>query len=162
MPTCLACAQGWPLTTGAFYAANSRGLTSRWIASRAFRKLSAPIEIQIARVPGGELSYRNHTVSIRRPLATSATASKSSTTKIPSRTHQTLTLLHKTTTFLDHALHEWPNARANSETLSFWRGTLSGLSVELSAGELVNPKARVTGEHSVTSSCGGGDSDHSY
>ena len=99
MPTCLACAKGWPITTGALYGANSRRSISRWAASRN-------------RVLGGELFYRNrnHTVSAR---------SRGLSKGVSSRIHQTLTLLEKATSFLD---------QGGSEKVSFWRGALSELS----------------------------------
>ena len=150
MPTCLACTKSWPVTTGALYAANSRRLTSRWIAFRAFQKLSTPIQTQ--------LSCRASTVSAHRTLKTSATASKSPITRIPLRIPQTLTLLHKTTSFLDRALDDSPITKggsSSSQKLAFWRATLLELSLELSSGEAGNHKVRIAGE-SVTRSCGEG------
>lgn len=142
MPTCLACAQGWPISTAALYAASSRSSTSRWIATGAIQKLSAPIHTQLTRRPGGTFPYQDCTVSTRRMLTTAVKSS----TSTPSRKPQILTLLHKTKSFLDYALNKWPATKGSSETLSFWRGTLSGLSAELSAGEAVKPKVRVAGK----------------
>ena len=143
MSTCLACAKCWPILTGALYAANSRCSMSRWIA---FQRLSAQIQLL-----GGGLFYQNHSVSARRALRTSTTASESAIARLPS--HQpTLTLLQKTTSFLDH-VDDSLITKGSSKKLSFWRGTLSELSVELSAGEGANPKACVTSESSVPSSC---------
>lgn len=148
MPTCLACAKCWPILTGALCAVNSQRSMSQWIA---FQRSSTQIQLL-----GGGPFYRNHTGLARRALETLATASESPIMRIPSHQH-TLTLLHKTMSFLDHALDDSLITKGNSEKLSFWRGSLSELSVELSAGETANSKARVASESSVPSSCGSSD-----
>ena len=113
MPTCLECAKCWPMLTGALCAVNSQRSMSQWIA---FQRSSTQIQLL-----GGRPFYRNHTGSVRRALETLATVSKSPIMRIPSH-QQTLTLLHKTMAFLDHALDDSLITKGNSEKLSFWRG----------------------------------------
>lgn len=152
MPTCLAGAQGCSITTKTLSTSCKRRLALRCTAfsvqSRTFKNASSSLGIDTR--SGRPLLKSSSPAALGSTrLATSATAlHKKASTQVPSRPHQTLTLLHKTTTFLPHVLGK-EQSNHSAGALEYWKRTLSEISDELSAGETDDAKVRVVGVYSL-------------
>src|SRR5882762_2704701 len=91
---------------------------------------------------GSVLPHTSASKRTRTRARISTRASSSSSPEVHSRTSQTLTLLHKTRSFLPHAFGH----QGSSDSLEFWNRTFSEISDDLSIKEMAETKVRVVSE----------------
>jgi hypothetical protein len=130
---------GRPLiSTSLLHKARARRLTS-WLASDTGSVRNLPADLSTS------LETNQSRKWIHTRLLTSAAAKRKPSPEVPLPKHQTLTLLHKTTTFLSGVLAKGLPAESVS-SLNFWNGALSEVYNEMSIGETAEAKVRVACE----------------